>query len=1552
MAELRLNTAGAEVLDTPRLRVQLRDVGGRLFLDGFLKDTARDWLEQAIDPTNVNPVVEATIDYNVEKGTVYLNRMDALRRGRGYGVELLGAILQHFRGRGFHDAEGYIENFNLPSRDMVRKLKFEQRRETPEGAYWGLRLGNAENGKKTGDRTGVGLFIPLPRELADLYPDLGDEDKSTPHVTFLYVGDVTADREAEFLKTVDEVFSGMEGPVEAHLLNLDYFSNPDKERRVAVTPVRFSRDLSDLRWRLREALTDAGFEVGDSFPLVYRPHVTLGYLEGLDAVYGGKVPKGHWVFDSIEIWGLPAVHKARFSPPMTRLAAKYEPIREPQPGEPGVYNLTGYHATTLDNWPGIRQKGLIPGGSKPAGQDWMGKYSGKAIYFHLQFPQHELDNGFNPETGEPFLVVIETSIRIPAGYVVPDEEAGGPEDTPEIVRSHGPIAVAMRFPPTEIKALHLQDTPAAREWAKTSRARKVEFHDVGFKEARQAQVTQRHMESMTHRTSVALMKFLSDVARRLGVGEHVYVVGGAVRNFVIDKPIKDIDIVIDSVALRGKDSAWFAKELQLAIPVPTSLVTNQYGVAILTINGDWVVDGDNLKGENIEIANARKESYSEGGYKPDEVEPATIEEDTVRREFTFNTLMWRLKDLAHGPDKAEILDLTGCGLKDLQEGMMKCPRDPDVVFTDDASRMIRAVKFLLKYGFKISPDVEASIRRNKDKIKNIPAPHLSNMIIGLFYEEGYGKEALLTLRDFGLLDVVKEIAQTNRAFREALGNWVDRKADLNFVFDLMDLGMPSGKKLSFLKPHQRDRVREITVQLGAKEAAELVSFMEQPGKLIDMPALIAEFGLKGRDIFQLTEKVREALLADPTLVKRPFKLEEKIREGQGKKALELTTAQVLAQVTRYKRASEITKMFPTEVVLFRKAAEEYARIIADLDALPSIVTNEMRIWALKGDAVHQWNRLSQTADVVIRGLLELKEVPPGQEKKLEMAARLLFGMVRKPKDTRVWWATNQKHIAFILGAIQNWKDKTDGSEQMLKVGPFTVHNTIGLGGAKLEGVKKSIEAAAHAISTIKYPAGFDSKVLYGDIFIVARLRRATILAWYYPAEDKMYVRPFAGLEVTHEIIHELGHRFLHKGSPNREARRAWENLYYDMKKGSYQQVQMPKVGDPMPVPVRGVKTSPKIVDINPLKTTFEAPDAKGQMRKETVSTQTMLKMLADKVVETKFPTSYAATSPDEFFCESVALRAQNTLLPKWAEPFDHIWSGEAEKEHPLGEPIFLASRVARRFMADTFTVNVGDHILYGKWKNKKGIIKSIGKDAKGNPIIVVEPVPKGRKQEKVIQLFRVWKDQAASVAKVAEDYLSRVELSPGRWDEAPSSELDKDQEERVWDLYHLAYGAIGKNLTSIGALKSEFRMLWLIDVDGDETIDAFIAYKDTPAGKKIAVLGSDGTPEAKRAVVAKGISLLKSPGWYAELSGRPAEIMDSMGVPRLDDEAAVRGLLKKDIRWEGDGWYSRDVAGIGAKRKGLYGRPRLVHHVVPEHQPEMTTRVACRWELSRHRVGR
>jgi 2'-5' RNA ligase/ribosomal protein S18 acetylase RimI-like enzyme len=147
--------------------------------------------------------------------------------------------------------------------------------------------------------TSVGLFIPLPEDLAAQYPTKS-EDPSPAHVTFLYVGSVPEEREEEFKILCTQVFSEVRGPIRAALRGLDRFLSP--EQKVIFSRVRFSRDLNRARDLLRTRLESAGFEVKDSFPR-WNPHVTIAYVP-VDAEVKVEAPVGTWDFDSIQVWGM------------------------------------------------------------------------------------------------------------------------------------------------------------------------------------------------------------------------------------------------------------------------------------------------------------------------------------------------------------------------------------------------------------------------------------------------------------------------------------------------------------------------------------------------------------------------------------------------------------------------------------------------------------------------------------------------------------------------------------------------------------------------------------------------------------------------------------------------------------------------------------------------------------------------------------------------------------------------------------------------------------------------------------------------------------------------------------------------------------------------------------------------------------------------------------------------------------------------------------------------------------------------------------------------
>lgn len=370
--------------------------------------------------------------------------------------------------------------------------------------------------------------------------------------------------------------------------------------------------------------------------------------------------------------------------------------------------------------------------------------------------------------------------------------------------------------------------------------------------------------SSVSRKSIALMKFLSQVTRQMGISEHTYVVGGAVRDWVLRRPIKDIDLVIDSVAL-GMDSDKFAAALAKKIPVPTSLTTNQYGVAILNVNGDWILEGFNFRGEQIEIANARKESYTgEGGkgYKPTEVSPATIQEDVNRREFSFNTLMWRLLDLERGPDRAEIIDLTGCGLKDLQEKRIHCPQGPNQTFRDDPTRMLRVFKFAGRYGFAIPKDVAAALLRNGPKLKNMPYHAVGSIFVDSILKGPRPGKMLLEMQKVGLIKVLKELVEENKSFEAYLYGQIKGIQDPKIVLFLQKvLGVRTS--LSFLSPGQMKEVVRILQSLPLMKRGVFIESLKKPS--VDNMKIIRVFNLPPQERGRILPIARALLIRYPGL---------------------------------------------------------------------------------------------------------------------------------------------------------------------------------------------------------------------------------------------------------------------------------------------------------------------------------------------------------------------------------------------------------------------------------------------------------------------------------------------------------------------------------------------------------------------------------------------------------------------------------------------------------------------------------------------------------------
>lgn len=206
-----------------------------------------------------------------------------------------------------------------------------------------------------------------------------------------------------------------------------------------------------------------------------------------------------------------------------------------------------------------------------------------------------------------------------------------------------------------------------------------------------------------------------------------YVVGGFVRDLFLGKASDDIDIVIegDGIALAKNISSQLAGR-------PTVSVFKNFGTAHFRFEGkEW------------EFVGARKESYNHSSRNPS-VEPASIQEDQQRRDFTINAMAISL-----GSDFGTLVDPFG-GVADLNQGLIRTPDNPMITFSDDPLRMLRAVRFAARFGFTLHHSVIEAIKTLTGRLE-IVAPERIAGELNKMLESVAPDKALFLLDHCGLL---------------------------------------------------------------------------------------------------------------------------------------------------------------------------------------------------------------------------------------------------------------------------------------------------------------------------------------------------------------------------------------------------------------------------------------------------------------------------------------------------------------------------------------------------------------------------------------------------------------------------------------------------------------------------------------------------------------------------------------------------------------------------------------------------------------------------------
>ncbi|HLP50738.1 MAG TPA: HD domain-containing protein [Chitinophagales bacterium] len=210
-----------------------------------------------------------------------------------------------------------------------------------------------------------------------------------------------------------------------------------------------------------------------------------------------------------------------------------------------------------------------------------------------------------------------------------------------------------------------------------------------------------------------------------------YAVGGYVRDQLLNRPCKDIDFVCVG---NGIDLAQKAAE-----KIDRNLHVNyfkNFGTAQFRWN-----DLD------LEFVGARKESYDRNSRKPI-VEDGTLEDDQNRRDFTINAMAISLNQDTFG----QLVDPFN-GVQDLENKLIRTPLDPDITFSDDPLRMMRAIRFATQLGFTILPETFAAIKRNKERIKIISQERITDELNKIILAKTPSIGFVL-LEECGLLEII------------------------------------------------------------------------------------------------------------------------------------------------------------------------------------------------------------------------------------------------------------------------------------------------------------------------------------------------------------------------------------------------------------------------------------------------------------------------------------------------------------------------------------------------------------------------------------------------------------------------------------------------------------------------------------------------------------------------------------------------------------------------------------------------------------------------------
>jgi len=305
------------------------------------------------------------------------------------------------------------------------------------------------------------------------------------------------------------------------------------------------------------------------------------------------------------------------------------------------------------------------------------------------------------------------------------------------------------------------------------------------------------MDIVCSSVEMELLEKIAAASNQLGY--EASLIGGFVRDKILSRPTKDMDIVCmgDGIALAQS----FANSFHIK---PVVSVFKNFGTAQVKLNSDQIPSLNPADSYEVEFVGARKESYQHNSRKP-HVSSGTIDDDQKRRDFTINALAIRLSKTDFG----KLIDPFN-GIADLKSGILRTPLDPDQTFSDDPLRIMRAIRFASQLNFNIHPDTLASIIRNAKRIHIVSGERIIDELnkiimspkpsvgLNLLYKTGVLHEIFPQMTALAGVENIDGIGHKDNFYHtlKVIDNVAEKSADLwlRWAAVLHDIGKPDTRK--------------------------------------------------------------------------------------------------------------------------------------------------------------------------------------------------------------------------------------------------------------------------------------------------------------------------------------------------------------------------------------------------------------------------------------------------------------------------------------------------------------------------------------------------------------------------------------------------------------------------------------------------------------------------------------------------------------------------------------------------------------------------------------